>query len=114
QMENEGVVNSYKGHVKNGALGFLLPDDPTDFSFNVNPVTNRPTILGTESRPRTMSHPSDGSGNASVDTFGDFNLTFEDCAANVGTGNPLCKPEDIIGHTRYFATVDYPQNRGKH
>lgn len=114
QMENEGVVNSYKGHVKNGALGWFLPDDPSDFSFNVNPVTNRPTILGTESRPRTMSQPSDGSGSASVDTFGDFNLTFEDCAANVGTGNPLCKPEEIIGHTRYFATVDYPQSRGKH
>jgi hypothetical protein len=113
QIENEGVVNSYKGNVKNGGLGWFLPDDPSDFSFNVNPVTGKSTILGTPSRPRTMSQPSDGGGAASVDTFGDFNLTFEACVPNVGTGNPLCKPDDIVGHTRYFATVDYSQNRGK-
>jgi hypothetical protein len=111
QLENEGVVNSYKGGVKNGGAGWLVPDDSTDYSFNLNPVTRRATILGSAGRPRTMSQPSDSTGSASLDTFGDFNLSFEGCAANVGTGNPLCKPDDIVGRTRYFATVDYPQNR---
>src|SRR5690606_9888520 len=74
------------------------------------------TILGTISRPRMMSSYSDGQGEASVDTFGDRNLSYEGCTANAITGNPHCKPEDIAGTTRYFAVAEYPQagNRGKY
>jgi hypothetical protein len=115
-MENEGVMNNYKAGVKHGASGFLIPDDPTDFSFNVNPHTLVTTLLGSVKYPRMMSQPSDTGGEASVDTFGDKNLSYEGCTANVITGNPHCKPEDITGRTRYFAVAEYPQvgHRGKH
>lgn len=114
-MENESVRNSYKAGIKNGASGFFIPDDPSDFSFNVNPHTGVATVLGSLSRPRMMSQPSDDSGSASVDTFGDLNLSYEGCAPNKINGNPQCKPEDIVGRTRYFAVVEYPEagHRGK-
>lgn len=115
-MENEGVINNYKAKVKHGASGFFIPDTEDDYSFNVNPHTKATTILGTISRPRMMSSYSDGQGEASVDTFGDRNLSYEGCTANAITGNPHCKPEDIAGTTRYFAVAEYPQagNRGKY
>jgi hypothetical protein len=74
-LQNENVVNSYKTGVKNGAVGWLLPDDALDHDFNINPITGIPSVLGSPARPRIMSQLSDTSGNASVDTFGDFNLT---------------------------------------
>ncbi len=114
-MENEGVMNNYKASVKSGAAGFFIPDDPTDFSFNVNPHTKATTALGTVTRPRMMSQPSENDGSASVDTFGDRNLSYEGCAPNLINKNPHCKPEDITGRTRYFVVAEYPQagNRGK-
>ncbi|MBK7124944.1 MAG: hypothetical protein IPH65_03335 [Dehalococcoidia bacterium] len=115
-MENEGVINNYKAKVKHGASGFLIPDTEDDFSFNVNPHTKATTILGTLSRPRMMSSLSDDQGEASVDTFGDRNLSYEGCAPNAITGNPHCKPEEVAGKTRYYAVAEYPQagNRGKY
>ncbi|MEP6870305.1 MAG: hypothetical protein ABI939_00490 [Anaerolineaceae bacterium] len=107
-MENEGVRNSYAPSVKTGALGWFLPDDATDILFNINPITNQPSVLGTEARPRIMSELSDTSGNASVDTFGDLNLTYEACARSPINGNPLCKPDDVVGHTAYYTVTDYP------
>ena len=107
-MQNEGVRNSYTPAVKTGAVGWFLPDDATDILFNINPLTNQPSVLGTEARPRIMSEFSDTSGNASVDTFGDFNLSYEACAKSPINGNPLCKPDDVVGHTRYFVIADYP------
>lgn len=114
-MQDEGVINNYKAKIKHGAAGFFIPDDPTDFSFNVNPHTRASTVLGTPSRPRMMSQPSDGAGQASVDTFGDRNLSYEGCAPNRINGNPHCKPEDIAGTTRYYAVAEYPEpsTRGK-
>jgi len=115
-MENEGVVNGYKSGVRVGGSGFMIPDTDDDYSFDVNPHTGVRTKLGQPGKPRMMSALTDGNGSASIDTFGDFNLTYEECAANVITGNPHCAPEDIVGHTRWFAVVEYPQdgNRGKH
>ncbi len=110
-MENEGVRNGFKSGVKNGGVGWFLPDDASDFAFNINPLTNQPSILGTATRPRIMSTFSDTSGNASVDTFGDFNLSYEACAKSPINGNPLCKPDDVVGHTRYFVIADYPFTR---
>ena len=116
-MENESVVNNYKTKVKHGAAGFFIPDDPSDFQFpfNINPHTKVPSALGTVDMPRIMSQPSTGSGEASVDTFGDKNLSYEECVANSFNGNPQCEPEDIVGRTRYFAVVEYPEagHRGK-
>jgi hypothetical protein len=114
-MENESVLNNYKAGVKNGASGFFIPDDPSDFSFNVNPHTKVTTALGSVQKPRMMSQPSEGDGAASVDTFGDMNLTYEGCAPNKINKNPQCKPEDIAGRTRYYVVAEYPQagTRGK-
>jgi|GEM_PF-5125875 len=115
-MENEPVMNNYKAGVKHGAAGFFIPDSSDDFSFNVNPHTQATTLLGTPTRPRMMSAISDGGGEASVDTFGDRNLSYEGCPRNAITGNPHCEPEDIAGRTRYFAVAEYPQagTRGKY
>lgn len=110
-MENEPVVNNYRTGVKNGSSGFFVADDESDFSFNVNPHTKATTALGSLAKPRMMSQPSDGSGKASVDTYGDFNLTFEECAPNRFNGNPQCKLEDIVGHGRYYAVAEYPEPR---
>ncbi|MEO8538981.1 MAG: hypothetical protein ABI577_04510 [bacterium] len=114
-MENEQLMNNYKAGVKAGASGFFIPDDPTDFSFNVNPHTKVTTALGSVTKPRMMSQPLETDGTASVDTFGDLNLSYEDCAPNEFNKNPQCKPEDIVGRTRYYAVAEYPQagNRGK-
>lgn len=114
-MQDESVLNNYKAGVKNGASGFFVPDSDDDFSFNVNPHTKVSTVLGTVRKPRMMSQPSGTDGVASVDTFGDFNLSYEACAPNTINKNPQCKPEDITGRTRYYAVVEYPQagNRGK-
>ena len=116
-MENENIVNNYRTGVKNGASGFFIPDDEDDFfyPFNINPHTKIPSVLGTTDRPRIMSQPTTSSGEASVDTFGDRNLTYEGCPPNAITGNPHCRPEDIAGRTRYYAVVEYPQagHRGK-
>jgi hypothetical protein len=110
-MENEPVVNNYRTGVKNGSSGFFVPDDEADFSFNVNPHTNATTALGSFDKPRMMSQPSDGAGKASVDTYGDLNLTYEACAPNRFNGNPQCKLEDIVGHGRYYAVAEYPEPR---
>lgn len=110
-MDNETVVNNYRIPVKNGSSGFFIPDDATDFSFNVNPHTKATTALGTLDKPRMMSQPSDGAGSASVDTFGDLNLTYEDCAPNRFNGNPQCKLEDVVGHGLYYAVAEYPEPR---
>lgn len=107
-MENEGLRNNFQTGVKAGGVGWFLPDDSGDFSFNINPLTNQPSILGSVGRPRIMSSFSDTSGNASVDTFGDFNLSYEACVKNIFNGNPQCKPDDVVGHTRYFVVADYP------
>lgn len=114
-MQNEPRKNSYRPSVTDGSSGFFIADDVTDYSFDKNPHTGARTTLGTLDKPRMMSQPSDGNGGASVDTFGDMNLTFEGCAANDITGNPHCTVEDIVGHGRYVAVVDYPvpENRGK-
>ena len=114
-MQDESVLNNYKAGVKKGASGFFIPDSLNDYSFNVHPTTKVPSALGSVRKPRIMSQPSETDGTASVDTFGDFNLSYEDCAANAINKNPQCKPEDIAGRTRYYATVEYPQdgNRGK-
>ncbi|MCX7617729.1 hypothetical protein [Tepidiforma sp.] len=115
-LQNEPVRNSYSPRVTNGSSGFFVPDDPTDFSPNVNPHTKVPTVLGSLAKPRMYSQPSDGQGQATIATYGDFNLTFEECPANRITGNPHCEPEQIVGRSRYFAVAEYPEptTRGKH
>ncbi|MFN8616005.1 MAG: hypothetical protein U0837_02810 [Dehalococcoidia bacterium] len=114
-MQDESVLNNYKAGVKNGASGFFIPDSEDDYSFNVHPTTKIPSALGTLRKPRIMAQPSEQDGVASVDTFGDFNLSYEGCAPNKINKNPQCKPEDISGRTRYYAVAEYPQdgNRGK-
>src|SRR5690606_6668434 len=91
------------------------PDTIDDFSFNVNPHSGAVTQLGSLSKPRMMSDPTDAGGRASVFTFGDLNLTYEECPPNPITGNPHSEFEDIVGYGRYIAYVEYPvpENRGK-
>jgi hypothetical protein len=125
-MENESVVNSFTGGVKHGAAGMFVPDGGT-FAHNINPVTGEPSKLGNppgssgpfESvlvpRHRIISKRTDAGGFVAVDVFGDYNLSFEECAKNPGTGNPHCDQGDMAGRTTYFAVVDYPdpRTRGK-
>lgn len=110
-MQNEPVRNSYRPLVTTGSSGFFIPDDPTDFSPNVNPHTKVPTVLGTERRPRMMSQPTDGQGQATAFTYGDANLSYEGCPANPVTGSPHCEPEQVVGRSRYIAVVEYPEPR---
>jgi hypothetical protein len=128
-MEKEGVTNSFRAGIKEGAAGFFLIAENT-FAWNVNPVTGQPSKLGSIpvrqspvdslllNRARIISTTTGATGSARVDAFGDFNLSFEECAVNAPTGNPLCEPGDVVGRTTYFAVVDYPQAegmlRGKH
>lgn len=114
-MQNEPVRNSYRPPVTTGSSGFFIPDSVDDFSFNVNPHSGKVTQLGSLDKPRMMSDPTDGAGRASVATFGDLNLTFEECPENPITRNPHCEFENIVGRGRYIAYVEYPvpENRGK-
>jgi len=107
-MDSEPTINDYRKPVKTGSSGFFVPDDSEDFSFNVNPHTKATTVLGTPAKPRMMSQPSDASGNASVFTFGDMNLTYEECPPSKFNGNPQCQLENIVGTGRYYAVAEYP------
>ncbi|MFN0093798.1 MAG: hypothetical protein ACKVVT_03340 [Dehalococcoidia bacterium] len=115
-MENEGVRNNYKTGVKNGASGFFLADkDVFASDFNINPETRVPSLLGSINRPRILSEWTDaptkkdvGDGVADLLTWGDLNLTYEECAINVPTGNAHCQVDDIVGRATYYALVDYP------
>lgn len=110
-MEHEAVVNNWHTGVKNGDSGWLLLDG-TESSINVNPVTGIPSVLGSLERPRILTDATDNDGVGTVDTFGDFNLTYEGCLKNPHTGNPQCSAGNVVGHTRYFATADYPGPHG--
>lgn len=124
-MEDEGVRNSFATGVKNGALGFFLPDDGAEFAYNVHPDSGQPSVLGESpdptlppiflaanvafGKPRIISEFTDLDGVAEIEQVGDLNLSFEGCAANAPTGNPDCRPGDVVGHTRYYAVADYTQ-----
>ncbi len=112
-MKNEAVVNSYPLKIFTGDLGWFRPEDGFEFDYNVNPVTHLPSTLGSAQRPRLLSDLTGTDGVARIHTFGDFNLTFEGCAANVLTGNPLCAPDDIVGRSNYVATAMYYPLPGK-
>ncbi|MCL4231395.1 MAG: hypothetical protein KJ053_07420 [Dehalococcoidia bacterium] len=109
-MEREDVVNNWHTGVKNGDAGWLVLDG-TESSINVNPVTGIPSVLGTVNRPRILTDATDLDGIGTVDTFGDFNLTYEGCLKNPHTGNPECSVDDMAGHSRYYAIADYPRRR---
>jgi len=111
-MENEAVVNSYQQGVKDGGLGWFLLDG-TESNFNVNPRTGDVSVLGSVARPRILTDATDPGGLATVDSFGDLNLSYEGCAPNPPTGNPHCAFEDLAGFTRYFAIADVPYAFGK-
>ncbi len=110
-MEREEVENSWAKGIKTGDSGWMVLDGTESF-INVNPVTGLPSVLGTVERPRILTDATDSSGIGTVDTFGDFNLTYEGCLANPHTGNPHCSQGNVVGHTRYFAIADYPARRG--
>ena len=111
-MENEAVANSYQNGVKDGGLGWFVPDG-TESNFNVNPRTGAIGVLGSAAMPRILTDATDGAGLATVDSFGDLNVSYEGCAPNPPTGNPHCVFENIAGFTRYFAIADVPDGFGK-
>ena len=112
-MEDESVVNSFHGGVMHGALGWFLLDGTESF-LNVNPRTLEPSVLGSFDKPRIITDLTDGDGIATVDSFGDLNLSYEDCEANLPTGgNPHCSPDDVVGRTRWYAIADFPTQFGK-
>lgn len=113
-MENEGTQNGWATQVTNGSSGWFVPNDTFAYSFNINPITGQPSILGSLDSPRIISDITNLSGNVNVSTFGDFNLTYEACGVNKLTQNPLCKPGDIVGHSRYYAIADYRNDPGKY
>ena len=112
-MENEQIVNNYRSGVKNGASGWFLLDG-SESNLNVNPKTGLSSALGSVDRPRILTDLLDSSGVATVDSFGDFNLTYEGCPANKLNGNPHCRVDDVVGHTRYFAVAEYPSSMVKY
>ncbi len=111
-MENEGLRNVYPNGETEGGLGWFLPDGG-ESSFNVNPRSGQPSILGSPLRPRIMTDLTTTGGRASVGTVGDLNLSFEGCPPNRLTGNPHCGIDNPVGSTTYYAVADYPENRGK-
>lgn len=111
-MQDESVVNSFKDKVSKGAVGWFIPDLGSNGSSPPE-IGRVPDANGVYPRPRTMTAQSDLGGVASVHNFGDYNLSYEGCAANVPTGNPHCKVGDIVGHTRYYAVADYAEDPGK-
>ncbi|MGH2633158.1 MAG: hypothetical protein ACRDG3_07095, partial [Tepidiformaceae bacterium] len=113
-MENEGVQNGWYSQVTNGSSGWFIPNTTFAYSFNINPITGQPSVLGTLASPRIISDITDLGGNVSVSTFGDFNLTYEACGVNKLTQNPICNPGDIVGHSRYYAIADYRNDPGKY
>jgi hypothetical protein len=109
QMQNETVVNGFKSGVKTGGAGWMFPVADT-----AEPEIGRvPDINGVVPKPRTLTVLTDASGNAAINTFGDWNLSYEGCAASPINGNPLCEPGDVVGHTGYTAVADYPEEPGK-
>ncbi|MFA5712499.1 hypothetical protein, partial [Mycolicibacterium sp.] len=110
-MENEHIRNAYRSETEGGAGIFISDGDNGEFDWNINPVTRTPSVLGTAGRPRIVSENTDTGGAADTGIFGDYNLGFDECAVNRPTGNPHCAPGDIVGRTRYYAVVDYPEHR---
>jgi hypothetical protein len=110
-MQNESIVNSFPAGIRNGASGFFLLSPDILFP-NVNPRTGVPSVLGSPQRPRIVTIEGAGA-TGSVSTFGDFNLSFEECAVNPPTGSPHCDVGDIVGRTQFVAVVDYPGLVGK-
>lgn len=111
-MQDEPIVNSYKDRVSKGAVGWFIPDLGGNGSSPPE-IGRVPDGNGVYPRPRIMTAQSDLDGVASVHNFGDWNLSYEGCAANIPTGNPHCKVGDIVGHTRYYAVADYAEDPGK-
>lgn len=105
-IRNESVVNSYPAGVKHGGVGWFVEDGGDSF-FNILPRTGQSSALGSTARPRILSDATDQGGVATVDFFGDFNLSYEECPANPATGNPHCRPGDVVGRTQFYAVADY-------
>ncbi|MGE5596647.1 MAG: hypothetical protein ACM3S1_11510 [Hyphomicrobiales bacterium] len=57
---------------------------------------------------------TDNHGEFMVTANGDFNLSYDECAANTLGGGILCAPGDHVGTSSITATADYPDFRGKH
>ncbi len=112
-MSNEGIKNDFKQRVFNGAAGFFVVDGDDEISINVNPRTGEESILGSVFQPRIITDMTDGQGIATVDTFGDFNLGYNECAVNPSTGSPHCALDDIVGQTQFYSIVDYPNFHGQ-
>lgn len=113
-MQDETVVNSFSAHIKNGGVGWMMPWDTPDEGGEANSEVGKiPDAAGNVRRDRSLLDHTDTAGVAAVDIFGDYNLSFEGCTANALTGSPHCKLGDVVGHTRYYAVADYPQNPGK-
>ncbi|MDZ7729100.1 MAG: hypothetical protein U5Q44_13400 [Dehalococcoidia bacterium] len=89
-MENEAVSNAYPGDPSDGAAGWFLMDNGSEFSLDTNPRTGESSALGSVFKPRIISDITDSRGTVSVDTIGDMNLDYTDCPVNPPTGNPHC------------------------
>jgi len=64
---------------------------------------------------RTLVVYSDNHGEFMFSANGDFNLTFDDCTNNAGISvGHECAQGDLVGKSNIYATVDYPDFRGKH
>ena len=112
-MENEGTRNNFQTGVKDGGNGWFLLD-LTESSLNVNPFNGKPSVLGSVDKPRIITDLTDNDGVATVDLFGDLNLSYEGCEINEATGNPHCGIDDLVGVTNYYAVAEYPGDVGKY
>ena len=74
------------------------------------PLTNVPD--GTIAR--TLVVYSDNHGEFMVTANGDFKTVLTACSVNSLAGGFHCKPGDKVGTGSIYATVDYPDFRGKH
>ncbi len=105
-MEDEDKENAFPGGPTEGAAGWFRQTG-AETSVNRDPRTGRESELGSRDRPRIITATTDGSGNVSVDTTGDFNLSYEGCEENAITGNPHCGRDQVVGSTSYYAVADY-------
>jgi hypothetical protein len=96
-----------------------LQDIRRTYADVINAVDYVGPLSEARSIGRTLVVYSDNHGEFMVTANGDFKLTFDECADNllgsIGSGvSHECAQGDLVGTSNLYATVDYPDFRGKH
>ncbi|MEO6042819.1 MAG: hypothetical protein ABIQ47_02705, partial [Tepidiformaceae bacterium] len=93
------------------------PVGTVDSSVSSGQLTELTAIraaYGDNTIARTLVVYSDNHGEFMVTANGDFKTVLTACSVNTLGGGFHCKPGDKVGTGSIYATVDYPDFRGKH